>query len=487
MTVLRTVRVAAIQATPVILDAEASVAKAVRLIGEAADAGAELAVLPECFVSLYPSNTWAKASASFGGSDELWERMWLSSVDVPGPLVDELAAVCRARGIHAVVGMNEREHERPGTLYNTMVPIGPEGLLHKHRKLMPTQHERLFHGIGAGDDLKVVDTAAGRVGGLICWENRMPLARYALYRQGVQIWVAPTADDSDGWIAHMRAIAIESGAFVVAAPQFIPRAAFPDDFPLDLPERDVYGRGGAVVVEPTWGEIVAGPLYGEEGMLVHDCDLRDGLHAKRWFDAVGHYSREEVLAVDVPDADLAWPSSSTSAACRPSRRRRREWARAGCSLHPDVHWTTAAEDELRGPDARDRPPRPRPATGAARLPRASNGLAPALDRHAGLSPRYDPSSHHFGPRSPSATFAARTAVARGPFRLPSPRRFACADRRPRRRSSSCTSSFRRPSGSRGPSCPPTARNGSGRARRRGRSRSRCEGLAARASPSARWR
>ena len=295
MTVLRSVRVAAIQATPRILDAEGSIAKAARLLGEAADAGAELAVLPECFVSLYPSNIWAKGSASFGGSDELWERMWLSSLDVPGPLVDELAAVCRARGIHAVIGVNERETDRPGTLYNTMVVLGPHGLLQKHRKLMPTQHERLFHGIGPGDDLRVVDTAAGRIGGLICWENRMPLARYAVYRQGPQIWVAPTADDSDGWIAHMRAIAIEAGAFVVAVPQFIPRSAFPEDFPVDLPDREIYGRGGAVVVEPTWGEIVAGPLYGEEGMLVHDCDLREGLHAKRWFDAVGHYSREDVL------------------------------------------------------------------------------------------------------------------------------------------------------------------------------------------------
>src|SRR5918997_143738 len=296
MTALRSVRVAAIQATPEILDAEASVAKAARLLREAADAGAELAVLPECFVSIYPSNSWARQSASFGGSDELWERMWQSSVDVPGPQIDELAAVCRERNIHAVVGVNERESERPGTLYNTMVVLGPEGLLGKHRKLMPTQHERLFHGIGAGDDLHVVDTAAGRIGGLICWENRMPLARYAIYRQGPQIWVAPTADVSEGWIAHMRAIAIESGAFVVAAPQFIPRSAFPEDFPVDLADREVYGRGGAVVVEPTWGDIVAGPLYGEEGMVVHDCDLRAGLHAKRWFDAVGHYSREDVLA-----------------------------------------------------------------------------------------------------------------------------------------------------------------------------------------------
>ena len=302
MTVLRTVRVAAIQATPVILDAEGSVAKAARLLAEAADAGAELAVLPECFLSLYPSNSWAKASAAFGGSDELWERMWLSAVDVPGPLIDELAAVCRARRILAVIGVNERESERPGTLYNTMVTLGPGGLLHKHRKLMPTQHERLFHGIGAGDDLGVVETPAGRIGGLICWENRMPLARYAVYRQGPQIWVAPTADDSEGWIAHMRAIAIESGAFVVAVPQFIPRSAFPDDFPLALPDKEVYGRGGAVVVEPTSGDVVAGPLYGEEGMVVHDCDLRDGLHAKRWFDAVGHYGREDVLAVEAPQA-----------------------------------------------------------------------------------------------------------------------------------------------------------------------------------------
>ncbi len=296
MTILRTVRVAAIQATPVILDAEATVLKAVGLLGEAAQAGAELAVLPEVFVSLYPSNAWAHQAATFGGSDELWERMWLSSVDVPGPLVDELVAACRSLGIDVVIGVNERESERPGTLYNTMLWLGPDGLLHKHRKLMPTQHERLFHGIGRGDDLRAVDTRCGRVGGLICWENRMPLARYAVYRQGPQIWVAPTADDSDGWIAQMRAIAIESGAFVVSVPQYIPRAAFPADFPLALPEREVFGNGGAVIVEPMWGKIVAGPLYGEEGMLVYDCDLRLGLHAKRVFDAVGHYSRDDVLS-----------------------------------------------------------------------------------------------------------------------------------------------------------------------------------------------
>src|ERR671922_713277 len=291
---MRTVRVAAIQATPVILDAEATVAKAVALLDDAAGQGAELAVLPETFVPLYPSNRWARGAASFGGWDELWERLHANAVEVPGPLADELAAACARLRLHAVVGINERDG---GTLYNAYLLLGPDGLLRKHRKLMPTQHERLFHGIGAGDDLAPVDTPVGRVGGLICWENRMPLARWAVYQGAPQIWVAPNADDSDGWLASMRHIAIESGAFVVSVPQYIPAAAFPDDFPVPLPEgKDVFGEGGAAIVEPTWGNVIAGPLRGEEGIVVADCDLRAGLHAKRWFDVVGHYSREEVLA-----------------------------------------------------------------------------------------------------------------------------------------------------------------------------------------------
>jgi nitrilase len=272
------------------------------LLHDAADRGARLAVLPECFVPLYPSTAWAKGAAGFTGWDEFWERLWENSVDVPGPLLDRLVAVCRQRDLFCVVGVNERESARPGTLYNAAVYLGPAGVLAKHRKLMPTQHERLFHGIGAGDDLSVVEAAGARVGGLICWENRMPLARYSLYRQGPQIWVAPTADDSDGWLASMRHIAIESGAFVISVPQFIPAAAFPPDFPLALPDdREVFGRGGAAVIEPTQGEVIAGPLYGEEGIVLADCDLRRGLAAKRWFDSVGHYSREDVLRRETSD------------------------------------------------------------------------------------------------------------------------------------------------------------------------------------------
>src|SRR5829696_6662034 len=262
MTEFPTVRVAAVQATPVILDAAASVEKAVRLLDEAAGHGAQLVVLPETFVPLYPSNAWAKGASGFGGWDELWERLWEQSVDVPGPLVATLEAACARLGVWCAIGVNEREAHRPGSLYNTLLLIGPEGLAHKHRKLMPTQHERLFHGIGEGGDLGVADTEIGRLGGLICWENRMPLARYAVYRGGPQIWLAPTADDSDGWLASMRHIAIESGAFVVSVPQFIPAAAFGADFPMPLPEgRAVLGRGGAAICEPTEGEVIAGPLY----------------------------------------------------------------------------------------------------------------------------------------------------------------------------------------------------------------------------------
>src|SRR5215218_5270084 len=306
---MRTVRVAAIQATPVILDADACVAKAIRLFEESAGKGAQLAVLPETFIPLYPSNRWAKGAANFSGWDELWERLHENSIEVPGPHVDELAAACRRLKLHAVVGINERDG---GSLYNAFVTLGPSGLLHKHRKLMPTQHERLFHGIGAGTDLQPVETAVGKIGGLICWENRMPLARWAVYQGGPQIWVAPTADDSDGWLASMRHIAIESGAFVVSVPQYIPGSAFPDDFPLELPEdAGVIGNGGAVIVDPEWGEVIAGPLYGEEGMIFADCDLRRGLHAKRWFDAVGHYSRAEVLAIPEPTGADGPPDQRT--------------------------------------------------------------------------------------------------------------------------------------------------------------------------------
>ena len=293
-----TVRIAAVQATPVILDAEATIDKVVSWLSEAVDGGAQFVTFPECFVSIYASGAWAAAAATWAdGCDELWERMWASSIDVGGPHVERLSNACAERNVHLAIGVNEREDDRPGSLYSTLLVIGPEGLVHRHRKLMPTMHERVFHGVGAGDDLGVVAIpGVGRVGGLICWENRMPLARWAVYQGGPQIWLAPTADDSESWITSMRHIAIEAGAFVVSVPQYIPASAFPEDFPLPLPhDVEVFGRGGVCIVSPV-GDILAGPLYDTEGILTVDCDLRDALHAKRYFDVVGHYGRADVLA-----------------------------------------------------------------------------------------------------------------------------------------------------------------------------------------------
>jgi predicted amidohydrolase len=300
VTTFGTIRVAAVQATPVILDAEATIDKAIGLVNEAANEGAALVAFPECFVSAYPSGAWAAQAATWAeGCDELWERLWESSVDVSGPQVARLVEACAERGVHVAIGVNEREDHRPGSLYNTLLIIGPEGVLHRHRKLMPTMHERVFHGVGAGDDLDITALPGiGRVGGLICWENRMPLARWALYQGGPQIWLAPTADDSDGWLASVRHIAIESGAFVVSIPQYIPASAFPADFPVVLPEGvDVFGRGGACIVSPS-GEIIAGPVYDKEAIVSAACDLREALHAKRYFDVAGHYARAEVFARD---------------------------------------------------------------------------------------------------------------------------------------------------------------------------------------------
>jgi nitrilase len=304
VTTFRSVRVAAVQATPVILDAEGCAAKAEELMRAAADDGAELVVLPECFIPFYPMSRLTRSDWDPRQTD-LYERMWLNSVDVPGPITERLAAVCAELGVHVALGVNERESDRPGTLYNSLLLIGPTGVLLRHRKLMPTHHERLFHGVGAGDDLTVADTPIGRIGGLICWENYMPLARYAIYRGGPQIWLAPTMEDRDVWTGLMQTIAMESGAWVVGVCGYSRLSDYPDELiAMAADGPDELTRGGTVVVAPG-GEVVAGPLYGEEGMLVVDCDLRRGLRAKYAFDAVGHYGREELLLRVLGSAELA--------------------------------------------------------------------------------------------------------------------------------------------------------------------------------------
>ena len=298
------VKVAVVQATPVVLDGDASVAKACDLIGEAGAAGARIVALPETFVPLYPSSRWAHACATFSWqAAELHRRLWANSVDVPGPLTERLGAAAERARAWVGIGVNERSSARPGTLWNTLLWFAPDGsLAGRHRKLMPTLHERVFWGQGDGSDLGAIQSEHGRLGGLICWENFMPEARQRLHRDGVDFYLAPTADDRDIWVAAMRTFAFEAGAFVLSPVQYLRRDHFPADFPFPdelaaCPEELL--QGASLIADP-WGNLLAGPVSGREEILYADCDPGQIIAARRVFDTAGHYCRpnlDEVAAV----------------------------------------------------------------------------------------------------------------------------------------------------------------------------------------------
>jgi nitrilase len=297
------VSAAVVQAAPVAFDVEGTLAKVERLAAEAAEGGAELVVFPEAFVSCYPRGiTFGATVGSRTAEGRAWfRRYWESSVDVPGPVVERLGAIAREHRAHLVIGVIERDG---GTLYCTALFLGPDGaLLGTHRKLMPTAAERLVWGQGDGSTLPVLDTPAGRLGAVICWENYMPLLRMAMYAKGVQIWCAPTADARDTWIATMQHIACEGRCFVLSANQFATRGDYPADYPLDDDSGDpraVLCRGGSVVVSPL-GEIMAGPAFGAETILRADLDLDRIAEAKYDFDVVGHYARPDVFTLSVDE------------------------------------------------------------------------------------------------------------------------------------------------------------------------------------------
>ena len=294
-----TTRVAAIQATPVFLDRDATTAKACALIAEAGAGGARLAVFPEAFIPAYPDWVWRRRPWD-DGEAKWFARLFDNAVDVPGPVVDALAEAARDARCHVAIGINERSG---GTLYNTLLFISANGeLLERHRKLMATGGERLVWGSGDGSTLVVHDTDIGRLGGLICWENYMPLARAALYGQGVELYVAPTWDNSDEWVPTLRHIAKEGGCHVIGVTPFLRGS----DVPTDIPGRDeIYGdetdwmsRGNSTIVR-AGGTVVAGPLVGEEGIIYADLDRAALTTHKRMFDASGHYARPDVLRLVV--------------------------------------------------------------------------------------------------------------------------------------------------------------------------------------------
>ena len=292
------VTVAAVQSTPVLLDRDATLERVTQSIKEAAAAGARLVVFPEAIVPGYPDWVWRVPAFS----DRDWyERLHAQAVDVPGPVTEVLGAAAREAGAWVVVGVTERV--RSGTLYNTLLYLDPDGAVAgRHRKLMPTGGERSVWGQG-DTAAPVVDTAFGRVGGLLCWENLMPLARAALYQQGVDVYLAPTWDTSDSWLSTLRHIAREGRVFVIGTntclhARDVPRS-LPDADRLYRADRDDWlSRGNTVVVGPD-GTVLAGPVVGEAGMLVVTLDLGLLTNARREFDPIGHYARPDVFELVV--------------------------------------------------------------------------------------------------------------------------------------------------------------------------------------------
>ena len=299
------VTAAVVQRPPVLLDRDGTMKTVVDAVSEVASAGAGLAVFPETFVPGYPVWIWGlRPQADYDTTSELHARLLANSVDLTGDDLLPVQEAAAAHGVVVVCGVHEREGSfSRATIYNTLVTIGRDGaVLNRHRKLVPTNPERMIWGQGDASGLRVVDTSFGRLGGLICWENYMPLARYTLYAEGVQVYVASTWDEGEGWLATMRHIASEGRCWVIGSGC----ALNADDVPQDLPGRDTLfpdrdtwlNSGDSVVVDPQ-GRVVAGPLHREYGILYADIDPAVSAGAHRTLDVAGHYGRPDVFTLTV--------------------------------------------------------------------------------------------------------------------------------------------------------------------------------------------
>jgi nitrilase len=307
-------KAAVVQAASVLFDKTASVQKACRLVEEAGCNGSDIVLLPEAFIPGYPRGfTFGmKVGSRNDQGRALWKRYWDNSIVIPGAEEKMLGKAAREAGVYLAIGVIERDGASCGeTLYCSLLYFSPEGeLIGNHRKLKPTGSERLIWGEGDGSTMPVFPTEFGRIGGLICWENYMPLARMAMYGKGVEIYLAPTADSRDAWQATIRHIACEGRCFVLGCNQFVTKDMHPDDLETieeisDQP--DIMCRGGSAVVAPS-GEVIAGPLWDEEGILYADLDLEMVSKAKVDFDVTGHYARPDIFQLKINSA----PQSSVS-------------------------------------------------------------------------------------------------------------------------------------------------------------------------------
>ncbi len=308
------VKVAVVQRPPVLLDRDRTIAAAVAHLHEAADSGAELVVFPETYLPGYPLWIWSlRPGVDYQLTSEIHRNLLENSIDLTGDSLRPIQDAAAERKVVVVIGVHERDGSfSRSTLYNTLVMIGPDGsLLNRHRKLVPTNPERMVWGPGDASGLRVVDTPVGRLGGLICWENYMPLARYALYADGVEIYVASTWDSGDTWTASMQHIAKEGRCWVIGSGCSFRGADVPATFPGRdelFPDDDAWLNPGDSVVVAPGGKIIAGPLHETHGILFADIDLGEAAADHRVFDAAGHYHRSDVFQLTV-DRKLRPPIS----------------------------------------------------------------------------------------------------------------------------------------------------------------------------------
>lgn len=298
------VLIATAQAAPIFLDRDATVDKACGLIAEAGRSGARLVAFPESFIPAYPDWAWAVPAGEEGILNGLYAELLENAVDIPGDAASRLCQAAKQAKTHVVMGMTERNSEASGgSLYNTLLYIDPEGnILGKHRKLVPTGGERLVWAQGDGSTLAVYETPFGRLSGLICWENYMPLARYCLYAWGVQIYVAATWDRGEPWLSTLRHIGKEGRLYVIGSGMALRKADLPDR--LGLKERfyqqtgEWINGGDSAIVNPE-GEFIAGPLHESEGILYAEL-TQAMLHGPKWMlDTAGHYARPDVFHLTV--------------------------------------------------------------------------------------------------------------------------------------------------------------------------------------------
>lgn len=307
---MTSLKIGCVQAAPVIFNKQKTLEKAAGYIKQAADKEVKFLVFPESFIPAYPAGMGfgtVVGSRTEAGREQFREY-WEQSVDTPGPETSALTDLAKKHDMYIVMGVTERDAVSK-TLYCTLLYFSPvSGLMGKHRKLKPTAAERLVWGDGDSSTLTTYDTDIGKIGGLICWENYMPLARMAMYQKGVELYVAPTADARDSWNSTMIHIAREGRCYVIGCNQIIRKSDYPDHLRDHLATDRPYllSRGGSVIVSPM-GDILAGPLYGEEGILTADANMEELVRSKMDFDVIGHYSRNDVFDFQVtgqPDIQI---------------------------------------------------------------------------------------------------------------------------------------------------------------------------------------